>query len=169
MPVSPKSACRKCGKAAESGTICNACKPDYKKRIAEKNKARNEDPANAIYHKMDWRVYSQLLRDRNPVCQRIELSGIQCRYPSQLVHHLLSPRKHPSLFMSPANCVCICKFHHPDSEGENPSKVNRYVPTNWDTEVFPHIDSFGQPFLPSATATGIDSWLRSMQTSSKAL
>jgi hypothetical protein len=169
MPVKPKTACFKCGKAAESGTICKACKPDHQQTLAEKNKARNQDPDNAKYHTMDWIRYSRLLRDCNIQCQRLEKDGKQCRYPSQLVHHLLSPRKHPSLFFNPSNCVCICRFHHPDSEGENPSKLHKYVPTLWKGESFPHMDSFGQPFLPNSVATGIDNWLRSMQSNAKPL
>jgi hypothetical protein len=168
MPNKTQTACLKCGSACDKSP-CSKCKPAHQQTLAEKNRARNQDPDNAIYHKMEWINFSRLLRGRNPVCQRIGRDGKQCRYPCQLVHHLLSPRKHPSLFLSPSNCVAICKMCHIDGEGENPSKINRYVPTLWNDEVFPHIDSFGQPYLPSPVATGIDNWLRSMQSSSKPL
>ena len=127
----PPTACRKCGKAAESGSICKACEPKHKEDVRAKEKYRNEDPDNARYHRPEWIKLSRILKDMNPICQRIESNGLQCRYPSQISHHLISPKVNPTLFLNASNLVAICRFHHSDTPGEVASDCNRYVPTKW--------------------------------------
>ena len=163
--MKPPSACRGCGQSC-SGSVCAKCKPKFQEHVRAKEKYRNDDTANAPYHGMPWINFSREIRRQNVLCQRVE-HGVQCRYKAQLTHHLLSPRQHPALLLSPKNVVALCRSHHPDTEGDPGNLL--YVPTRWLEEAFSHVDIHGRPMLPDATATGIDSWLRALQSGAKAL
>jgi hypothetical protein len=90
----------------------------------------------ALYNTRHYRRFSALARDCNPICQVIE-NGVQCRYGSQIAHHLISPKEDKSLFLTPLNIVCVCRRHHPDTPGEMLGYL--YVPTRWiGGQVFEH-------------------------------
>jgi HNH endonuclease len=63
-----------------------------------------------------WNKFSLWLRRKNPQCQRI-INGYQCFRPSDLVHHLISPRVDMTRKLDPTNCVALCRACHPDTEG----------------------------------------------------
>jgi hypothetical protein len=73
------------------------------------------------YRTPAWTWLSKVMRALNPVCQRLHLDGYgkleQCRNPSGLVHHIISPKQDPSLFLVPSNLICLCEHDHDDSEG----------------------------------------------------
>jgi len=54
---------------------------------------------------------------QNPICQKIQKDGTQCREWATLVHHLVSPRKRRDLFTDSNNVVCLCAACHPTDEG----------------------------------------------------
>ena len=67
-------------------------------------------------YKGAWPRFAAWLRSRNPICQKLT-NGVQCMTRAQLVHHLISPRVNLELLLDPANCVCLCRAHHPTDEG----------------------------------------------------
>ena len=128
MPTQPPTACRRCGKVAESGSICKACKPAQQESIRARERWHNDDPISRLYHNPRWIKLSKLLRDLNPICLHI-INGQQCRYPSKLVHHKVSPRTDKSLFYTVSNLVPICRGCHTDDPGEMRGYL--YAPTKW--------------------------------------
>jgi hypothetical protein len=169
VPIKPKTACFRCGKAAESGTVCNACQPAHNQTLAERNKHKNDHADHAPYRKPEWVRFSRQLRDQNPQCQRIGLNRQRCGRPCVLTHHLISPKQCAALFLSPKNVVALCRECHPPSEGEPINSSAIYTPTIWYKESFSHTDVSGRLLLPSLVASGIDNWLRSMQSNVKPL
>ena len=77
---------------------------------------KKEDPINALYRNGNWPKCAGLHKNRNPICQRIR-NGRQCTNPAWLVHHLISPRQRPDLFLDFKNLVSLCEHCHPTSEG----------------------------------------------------
>jgi hypothetical protein len=128
MGTRPPTACRFCGKVAETASCCVSCKPKAKESKRQSERWRNDDPANAIYKTTQWIKLSQTLRIYNPMCQ-VVTKGIPCRYPAALVHHKVSPKQDKSLFLSVPNLVCVCRMHHPPDEGEMRGYL--YSPTKW--------------------------------------
>lgn len=87
-----------------------------KQERAEKDRFRKKtDPVNALYN-ATWQKCAALHKNRNPICQRLR-NGRQCTNPAWLVHHLISPRENPSLFLDFQNLVSLCEHCHPTSEG----------------------------------------------------
>jgi hypothetical protein len=82
-----------------------------------------------------WAKFSKWLRGLNPLCQRLT-NGVRCMSRSELVHHLISPRQRIDLLLDPDNCVCLCRAHHPVTEGspEWRSGVD-FVPTDSSTSL----------------------------------
>jgi len=85
-----------------------------------------------------WPKLSRVMRGLNPICQRIIVSNLygteQCHSPATLVHHIVSPRQRPDLFLVPSNLICLCDQCHPDAEGtpnwkEWDGKTGDFVPT----------------------------------------
>jgi hypothetical protein len=82
-----------------------------------------------------WISTSKLMRRLNPVCQKIVNDGLyrneQCHNPAALVHHLVSPRQDPKLFLVASNLVALCAHCHPPDDGTPWWKVGvDYVATN---------------------------------------
>jgi hypothetical protein len=67
---------------------------------------------NPLYQTRAWRNTSALLRQKNPICQRIE-HGVQCNRKSEVVHHLQDPEKAPALALAWSNLVAVCAACHP--------------------------------------------------------
>jgi len=97
----------------------------YNDRFRKKN-----DPCARLYRTTAWFRFRWFVLNRNPICQRI-VKGEQCRESATVVHHLLSPRQRPDLFLDPANVLCLCAGCHPGGEEGTPLwQVNTdYVPS----------------------------------------
>lgn len=109
--------------------------PAHKQDNAAKDndRQRKQNPVNRMYDAARWRGpdgFRQWLLKQNVICQRLT-AGVQCTDISTVIHHLVSPRVNPDLFLSPGNCVCLCSTHHPGGEAGTPDwKVGRdFVPT----------------------------------------
>lgn len=107
---------------------------------AEQTARRKYDPNDKRYKTTAWKRLSQVMRRLNPICQRIPATGLykpgeQCHAPAALVHHIISPRQRPDLFLVPSNLICSCEQCHPDTEGTPDWVVGKdYVATvlpNW--------------------------------------
>lgn len=86
--------------------------------VRKRNKMRREnDPIwREMYETARWKHFRRWLINQNPICQRL-IGGVQCTNPSYLVHHCLSPRIRPDLFVEARNCVCLCGSGcHPNTE-----------------------------------------------------
>jgi hypothetical protein len=69
-----------------------------------------------MYATTRWTNFRAWLLRQRPLCQRID-SGAVCFAKGKILHHLLSPRIRPELFVDPANIVVLCEHHHPSDEG----------------------------------------------------
>jgi len=70
-----------------------------------------------MYQRAPWPKFRATLLGQNVLCQKLDRGGAQCRNVSTLVHHLISPRVRPDLFVDPGNCVALCAHCHPPDEG----------------------------------------------------
>lgn len=132
MTMTPPTACRAiyCAEhAVERGYCVFHAKANPR---VEKKLDRND----RLYHTKNWERFSALMRERNPICQAV-IDGKQCRYPSKISHHLISPKVDMAKFLEPSNIVCLCLEHHPNTPGE--IKPHIYTPTNGPFgEIFKH-------------------------------
>lgn len=109
----PKS-CPACGKPSVHGSrFCAAHQNDP---TVSRHAGRVRDAIDRLYHTVRWFKTRHLMLSNNPVCQRLH-NGVQCRNGATLVHHLLSPRQRPDLFVVPDNLVALCVNCHPSDEG----------------------------------------------------
>jgi len=51
------------------------------------------------------------------------IDGVQCNRIADTVHHLISPRKRPDLFVDANNVAAVCRQHHHHGEGAQPDEV----------------------------------------------
>jgi hypothetical protein len=85
-----------------------------------------------MYSRAPWPAFRLLMLGQNPICQRIQRDGKQCRNAATLVHHLLSPRVRPDLFVDPGNVACLCEHCHPTEEGTPHWRSGvDYIPTQF--------------------------------------
>jgi hypothetical protein len=83
---------------------------------------------NRFENSKNWRRTSAMMRNHNPVCQRIDpATGEQCNRASEMVHHILAPETHWELRQDFSNLVAVCKPHHPNTTGDNHRQ--NYTPT----------------------------------------
>ncbi len=80
---------------------------------------KKNDPVNRLYWLASWFRFKLHCLNRNPICQRI-IRGEQCHNPAWVVHHLISPRERPDLFLDATNVVCLCANCHPGGEEGTP-------------------------------------------------
>jgi hypothetical protein len=80
---------------------------------------RANDPVRKMYDKAYWRRFERFVLARNQICQKIE-NGVQCICGASIVHHLISPRARPDLFLDVRNVVALCERHHPGGEAGTP-------------------------------------------------
>ena len=101
----------------------------------EYERARQNDAVNRLYDRAAWRKFTQAIRARNPLCQRI-VDRVQCQNAGTEAHHLVSPRVDISRFLDPQNVVCLCTEHHDNREG-TPEWVSGvdYVPTEFNFSI----------------------------------
>jgi len=69
-----------------------------------------------------WKKFRQWFLRLNPVCQRV-IDGVRCERIADTVHHLLSPRQRPDLFIDATNVKAVCRAHHHHGEGAQPGEV----------------------------------------------
>jgi hypothetical protein len=69
-----------------------------------------------MYQRARWKRFRNWLIAKRPVCQRI-VKGERCHAASFLVHHIISPRRRPDLFVDEKNTLCLCEHCHPPDEG----------------------------------------------------
>jgi len=111
MLSSPR-ACRKCGRAATKDGHCDA-----HQLASARGEKRIRDDIDRRYGREPWPSFRLAMLGQNPMCQRIQKDGTQCRQPARVVHHIWSPRVRPDLFVDPKNVVCVCLNDHPPDEG----------------------------------------------------
>ncbi len=80
---------------------------------------KKNDHVNRLYELASWGRFKIHVLNRNPICQRI-IRGEQCHAPAKVVHHLISPRQRPDLFLDAKNVVCLCPNCHPGGEAGTP-------------------------------------------------
>ena len=81
---------------------------------------KKNDPVNRLYGLASWFRFKLHVLNRNPLCQRILPGSRQCTYPATTVHHLISPRQRPDLFLDAKNVVCLCPNCHPGGKEGTP-------------------------------------------------
>jgi hypothetical protein len=125
MPTTPPKACNVCKLG-----ICECAKQVAQQPPVALRWQPKTNATDRRYDTQAWRKFSRLLRDLNPVCLVIDEHG-RCNRPSKVVHHLVSPHVDGSKFLSPANNVPICEFHHTPDEGEAADSHRSFAPTKW--------------------------------------
>src|SRR2546423_12174942 len=100
--------------------------PEVKTPVAKSE--RDRDSMRPLYKTARWVKFAALVKNCNPQCQRT-VNGQQCTQPSKVVHHLVSPRVRPELFLDWQYVVAICAEHHETSEGENLAEPHTYAIT----------------------------------------
>ncbi len=120
---------RGCGQPNQRGSgFCE--KHVTSNSYVEEEKFRyKHDAVSQMYSRAPWPTFRKWILARNPICQRLH-ARVQCHNPATLVHHLVSPRTRPDLFVTAANCVALCVHCHPTDEGTpNWRPGVEYVPT----------------------------------------
>jgi 5-methylcytosine-specific restriction protein A len=97
----------------------------------EQNRLRQHDPVNAMYGREPWPSFRGIVLAQNPICAR-RINGEQCHNPATLVHHLLSPRTRPDLFVAVSNVVALCQHCHPDTDTPEWKAGRDFVATRFD-------------------------------------
>lgn len=122
MPVRLERQCRESGCTKRTNDRSGYCADHLRSNTARDKKREyyaereKNDKVRALYHTAAWARLKRIRFNRNPMCQRL-IDGVQCRWRATLLHHLISPRQRPDLFLEPANTVCLCANCHPDTPG----------------------------------------------------
>ena len=122
MPQRFQRTCRYAGCRALTREASGYCE-DHVGHAGDAERARNRmrkhfDPIwNDLYASARWTHFRKVMLRQNPICQRLRGTE-RCSNVAHLVHHILSPRTRPDLFIDPNNCVCLCgSACHPNTEG----------------------------------------------------
>lgn len=148
------TACRRCFKSVEHGTgergFCAACA----KEIPNQTTVRHEFRRHPLYDTYQWKHKTKpTMMTYNPVCQFLIGVGQQCLRPAELVHHKVSPYQNISLAHDPHNLVCLCREHHPPTEGDDPKNPRPYVPTRWRPNPMGPVEEYAHCADPTAPGT----------------
>ena len=109
--------------------------------------SKKTDPVWRLYACAAWAKHfrNAFFGNGNVICQKI-IDGQRCRFPVDILHHIISPRERPDLMYHAgevlyngivlhSQIVGVCAHHHENSEGEpkeNFARLNEiYVPTVW--------------------------------------
>jgi len=103
------------------------CEKHGAQQTQRQYEAKRSDPVWMMYQTPRWKVFRQWFLRLNPQCQRI-IDGMRCEQIADTVHHLLSPRQRPELFLDADNVKAVCREHHHHGEGAGPDEV--HVPSN---------------------------------------
>lgn len=118
-----------CTDVAEQGKdFCLKHQEDNYRKQAARDRVRHE--TDKLYYRAPWLTFRVTIIRQNPICQRI-VKGEQCRNPSRVVHHLISPRVDKSKFLNPKNVAALCESCHPGGTEGTPDWVPGvdFVPT----------------------------------------
>jgi len=99
--VQGKDLCESCAKLPQAET---------------KQGKREHDSVDLEYGRVRWLNFRSFILHRRPLCQKIN-KGIRCTRPARIVHHLISPRTRPDLFVDEKNVIALCELDHPPTEG----------------------------------------------------
>jgi hypothetical protein len=89
---------------------------------------KKNDPVARLYNGPQWARFKLAFRAAgNVICARIE-DGRRCSRPSDLIHHLVSPRVDASKMFSFDNCRPCCMQHHPPTPGSPPEDWCNWAP-----------------------------------------
>jgi hypothetical protein len=122
VPYAPAKACARpgCGKAhTQKGAYCEDCSPSVPDSARDSN-------IKSMYDRAVWRKrFSPMMLRLNPICQRLVFDRVrgtteQCHNPAKVVHHIISPRTDPTLFLQPRNVACLCDSCHPSGSAGTP-------------------------------------------------
>ena len=111
MPQAAPRSCSRCQKANyNKGPLCNECLENHS------GDTRTPHPTDRLYDTQTWRRLSKTIRGLNPICQKLEYDFftqkvVQCRRPSEQVHHMKSPREGGAMWDA-KNLVALCREHH---------------------------------------------------------
>jgi hypothetical protein len=104
------------------------CPKHELKNKQQVNAGRRNDEVRKLYNRTFWIRFRDWFIRHHPVCQRV-IDGARCLQPATVVHHMLSPRDRPDLFISEENCRAVCAPHHPTGQGATPDQV--YATDSW--------------------------------------
>jgi hypothetical protein len=120
MPTRPPKACQKCGGACPPERMkrgrCSNCAEDHGR--SEYQNRTITDPFHAMYQRPEWKRLSKAFKRQNPMCLFLDAYGVNCRYPSTLVHHRIAAKERPDLFLDPKNLCALCDHHHGHTAGD---------------------------------------------------
>jgi hypothetical protein len=126
MPTRAKSPCLEpgCGKLVDKGR----CPAHTVERTHQTYAERNTDEISKWYRTARWAKFRTYFFRRHPICQRV-VEGVRCLRIATLVHHRLSPRERPDLFLDEDNAVALCAPHHHKALGDTREDV--FAVDNW--------------------------------------
>jgi hypothetical protein len=113
-----------CGKLVDRGRCPAHTKAHNTQRYAE----RNQDEVSKWYRTKRWVEFRAWFLRHHPVCQRV-IDGERCYSFATLIHHRISPRSRPDLFLDEDNCRALCSEHHHGNDGDRGDEV--YAVDNW--------------------------------------
>jgi|HubBroStandDraft_3_1064219.scaffolds.fasta_scaffold451469_2 hypothetical protein len=105
-----------------------AKRQEWNTPVAKCNRDDDRDALRSLYKKTRWLRFAASVKTCNPQCQRT-VNGEQCHQASKIVHHLVSPKVRPELFLDWQYVVAICAEHHETSTGENLNSPHTYAIT----------------------------------------
>ena len=133
-----------------------AKRQEWNTPVAKSNRESYSDSMRPLYKTARWLKFAAMVKNCNPQCQRT-VNGEQCTQPSKVVHHLVSPKIRPELFLDWQYVVAICAEHHETSEGENLNAPHTYAITRGilGASVDPNtiIAKLSNPYLASLSPT----------------
>jgi 5-methylcytosine-specific restriction protein A len=115
---------RTCGKPGcpaliKQGSHCAKHAEQVEQRSYETKKA---DEVWMLYQQPRWKKFRLWFWRSNPQCQRV-IDGVRCEQIATTIHHRISPRQRPDLFIDADNVKAVCTKHHSNSEGDRGDEV----------------------------------------------
>jgi hypothetical protein len=125
MPAKCKRPCAKVGciNLVSDTRYCERHAKNNVRTVQHKSydRYRANDPIRKLYNSHTWRTFRVWFLGLNPICMRIE-NGKRCLRFADTVHHLLSPRNRPDLFLDATNVKAVCTAHHHHGDGAQPDE-----------------------------------------------
>jgi 5-methylcytosine-specific restriction enzyme A len=121
---------------------CNkgGCLRLSREKYCEQHKRDNDerDATDKLYAQTAWKGrygFRRAILLQNPFCQKLT-EGKRCHNLAKVLHHLISPRTRPDLFLSPSNVAAVCVEHHPVNT-DTPDWVAGidFVPTQYEVTI----------------------------------
>jgi len=108
-----------CPELVKGAAYCAKHSEQNKQREYE---AKRSDPVWMMYQHTRWKKFREWFWRMNPICQRV-IDGKQCTNIGTTIHHRVSPRQRPDLFLDADNVKAVCSEHHNHSEGDRGDEV----------------------------------------------